>query len=100
VKEGAGENGGNLDVTPQEFAVRSLAQEYGGGAFAVQGDVVVFSNYSDQRLYKQTIGGTEEEACIHSDCFAILVSLLIIVGRRIAVAYHTCTLQKISFAVA
>ncbi|XP_047075738.1 acylamino-acid-releasing enzyme-like isoform X1 [Lolium rigidum] len=56
VKEGAGENGGNLNVTPQEFAVRSLAQEYGGGAFAVQGDVVVFSNYSDQRLYKQTIG--------------------------------------------
>ncbi|XP_044438575.1 uncharacterized protein [Triticum aestivum] len=56
VKEGAGADGRGLDVTPQEFAVRSLAQEYGGGAFAVQGDVVVFSNYSDQRLYKQTIG--------------------------------------------
>ncbi|VAI84202.1 unnamed protein product [Triticum turgidum subsp. durum] len=56
VKEGAGTDGRGLDVTPQEFAVRSLAQEYGGGAFAVQGDVVVFSNYSDQRLYKQTMG--------------------------------------------
>jgi hypothetical protein len=25
----------------------------------VQGDTVVFSNYTDQRLYKQTIGGEE-----------------------------------------
>ena len=61
MKEGAGTDGRGLDVTPQEFAVRSLAQEYGGGAFAVQGDVVVFSNYSDQRLYKQTMGGAEED---------------------------------------
>ncbi|GJN00332.1 hypothetical protein PR202_ga17756 [Eleusine coracana subsp. coracana] len=47
-----------MDVTPREFAVRTLAQEYGGGsgAFAVQGDTVVFSNYNDQRLYRQTIG--------------------------------------------
>jgi len=59
VKEPAEPGGKARDVTPQEFAVRSLAQEYGGGAFAVQGDVVVFSNYSDQRLYKQTIGGKE-----------------------------------------
>jgi len=56
VKEPAEPGGKARDVTPQGFAVRSLAQEYGGGAFAVQGDVVVFSNYSDQRLYKQTIG--------------------------------------------
>lgn len=58
VKEAAEPGGDAVDVTPEGFAVRSLAQEYGGGAFAVQGDVVVFSNYSDQRLYKQTIGGT------------------------------------------
>ncbi|PWZ06956.1 hypothetical protein Zm00014a_020369 [Zea mays] len=56
VKEAAGPGGKALDVTPQGFAVRSLAQEYGGGAFAVQGDTVVFSNYTDQRLYMQTIG--------------------------------------------
>ncbi|KAG0513434.1 hypothetical protein BDA96_10G102100 [Sorghum bicolor] len=56
VKEAAEPGGKALDVTPQGFAVRSLAQEYGGGAFAVQGDTVVFSNYTDQRLYKQTIG--------------------------------------------
>ncbi|GAB2219060.1 hypothetical protein Droror1_Dr00006687 [Drosera rotundifolia] len=43
------------DVTPIGFAVRTLAQEYGGGAFAISGDTVVFSNYKDQRLYKQSI---------------------------------------------
>ncbi|KAK3131943.1 hypothetical protein QOZ80_6AG0513700 [Eleusine coracana subsp. coracana] len=56
VKEAAEPSGEAQDVTPQGFAVRSLAQEYGGGAFAVQGDTVVFSNYDDQRLYRQTIG--------------------------------------------
>uniref|UniRef100_R7WEB2 Dipeptidyl peptidase family member 6 n=1 Tax=Aegilops tauschii TaxID=37682 RepID=R7WEB2_AEGTA len=42
-----------VDVIPQEFAARTLVQEYGGGAFAVQDNTVVFSNYKDQRLYKQ-----------------------------------------------
>ncbi|KAK7305102.1 hypothetical protein VNO77_43002 [Canavalia gladiata] len=44
-----------VDVTPKEFGVRTLAQEYGGGAFTVSGDVVFFANYKDQRLYKQSI---------------------------------------------
>ncbi|KAK3131942.1 hypothetical protein QOZ80_6AG0513690 [Eleusine coracana subsp. coracana] len=58
VREAADPGGKAMDVTPREFAVRTLAQEYGGGsgAFAVQGDTVVFSNYNDQRLYRQTIG--------------------------------------------
>ncbi|CAL5037490.1 unnamed protein product [Urochloa decumbens] len=45
-----------VDVIPQGFAARTLVHEYGGGAFAVNNDVVVFSNYKDQRLYKQTVG--------------------------------------------
>ncbi|KAL6605964.1 hypothetical protein ACP70R_041617 [Stipagrostis hirtigluma subsp. patula] len=45
-----------VDVIPHEFAARTLAQEYGGGAFAVDKNVVVFSNYRDQRLYKQALG--------------------------------------------
>ncbi|XP_057973331.1 uncharacterized protein LOC131161527 [Malania oleifera] len=44
-----------VDITPKEFAVRTVAQEYGGGAFKILGDVVIFSNYKDQRLYKQSI---------------------------------------------
>lgn len=37
--------------------MRTLAQEYGGVAFSVSGNMVIFSNYQDQRLYKQIIGG-------------------------------------------
>ncbi|KAB2076102.1 hypothetical protein ES319_A06G017900v1 [Gossypium barbadense] len=43
-----------IDITPPEFSVRTLAQEYGGGAFRIYGDTVIFSNYKDQRLYKQS----------------------------------------------
>ncbi|PKA50012.1 acylaminoacyl-peptidase [Apostasia shenzhenica] len=45
------------EIIPPEYAARTLAQEYGGGSFAVLDDVVIFSNYKDQRLYKQFIGG-------------------------------------------
>ncbi|KAK6939558.1 Peptidase S9, prolyl oligopeptidase, catalytic domain [Dillenia turbinata] len=44
-----------IDITPKDFAVRTLAQEYGGGAFSISGDTLVFSNYKDQRLCKQSI---------------------------------------------
>ncbi|KAL1332894.1 hypothetical protein HN51_061662 [Arachis hypogaea] len=47
--------GDPVDVIPKEFGVRTLAQEYGGGAFTVSGDVVFFANYKDQRLYKQSL---------------------------------------------
>lgn len=54
-------NGGEaVDITPKEFGVRTLAQEYGGGAFTVSGDVVFFANYNDQRLYKQSISSLGE----------------------------------------
>lgn len=49
-----------VDITPKDFAVRTLAQEYGGGAFKISGDTVVFSNYKDQRMYKQSISSTGE----------------------------------------
>ncbi|KAM3221531.1 hypothetical protein P3L10_020801 [Capsicum annuum] len=44
-----------IDVTPKDFSVRTLAQEYGGGDFCISGDTLIFSNYKDQRLYKQSI---------------------------------------------
>jgi dipeptidyl aminopeptidase/acylaminoacyl peptidase len=46
-------------VTPDDdsrFSVRTRVHEYGGGAFAVDGGVVVFSNFADQRLYRQDPG--------------------------------------------
>ncbi|XP_020517420.1 uncharacterized protein LOC18424793 isoform X3 [Amborella trichopoda] len=45
------------DITLPEFSVRTLAQEYGGGAFTVYENVVIFSHYNDQRLYMQSIDG-------------------------------------------
>ncbi|XP_047156216.1 uncharacterized protein LOC124827247 [Vigna umbellata] len=52
--------GESVDITPKEFGVRTLAQEYGGAAFTVSGDVVFFANYNDQRLYKQSITSLDE----------------------------------------
>ncbi|KAK3024533.1 hypothetical protein RJ639_043725 [Escallonia herrerae] len=43
------------DITPKGFSVRTTAQEYGGGAFRVLRDVLVFSNNEDQRLYKHSL---------------------------------------------
>ncbi|KAL2322646.1 hypothetical protein Fmac_027025 [Flemingia macrophylla] len=48
-----------VDITPKEFGVRTLAQEYGGGAFTVSGDLLFFVNYDDQRLYLQSISSLD-----------------------------------------
>ncbi|KAK1302399.1 hypothetical protein QJS10_CPB12g01396 [Acorus calamus] len=56
VKEPTEAGGKPIDIITSEFAARTLAQEYGGGAFAVSKNMVVFSNYKDQRLYKQHFG--------------------------------------------
>ncbi|HEY9633349.1 MAG TPA: S9 family peptidase [Coleofasciculaceae cyanobacterium] len=42
------------DVTPSPFNARTRVHEYGGGAFTVKDGTVYFSNFADQRLYKQT----------------------------------------------
>ncbi|GER36345.1 alpha/beta-Hydrolases superfamily protein [Striga asiatica] len=55
VRQGENKEDEPTDITPKDFAVRTVAQEYGGGAFSILGDYVVFSNYKDQRLYKQSI---------------------------------------------
>ncbi|CAJ1964141.1 unnamed protein product [Sphenostylis stenocarpa] len=49
-----------VDITPKGFGVRTLAQEYGGGAFTVSGDILFFANFDDQRLYKQSITSLDE----------------------------------------
>ena len=46
------------DVTPPPFNVRSRVHEYGGGAYAVSGERVWFSNFEDGRIYAQTGAGT------------------------------------------
>ena len=41
------------DVTPAAFNARTRVHEYGGGAFCVDDGMVYFSNFKDQRLYRQ-----------------------------------------------
>jgi len=48
--------GRTTDVTPPPFNARTLVHEYGGGAFAVAEGTVYFSNFADQRLYRQDPG--------------------------------------------
>jgi dipeptidyl aminopeptidase/acylaminoacyl peptidase len=44
-----------IDVTPKPFNARTRVHEYGGGDFTVAGKTVYFSNFDDQRLYKQRL---------------------------------------------
>lgn len=54
-----GRDGSVEPVTPDDanaFNVRTRVHEYGGGAFAIQSGTIYFSNYADQRLYRQDPG--------------------------------------------
>ncbi|GAB4471001.1 MAG: S9 family peptidase [Anaerolineae bacterium] len=44
------------DVIPDGMNARTLAHEYGGGMYFVGGGTVYFSNFADQRLYRQGRG--------------------------------------------
>jgi dipeptidyl aminopeptidase/acylaminoacyl peptidase len=45
------------DVTPEGFNVRTTVHEYGGGAYLIRDGTAYFSNFADQRLYRQDPGG-------------------------------------------
>ncbi|NJN86917.1 MAG: S9 family peptidase [Leptolyngbyaceae cyanobacterium SL_7_1] len=51
---------GSIDRTPAEFNVRTRVHEYGGGAFMVADRTIYFSNFADQRLYRQSLLGQPE----------------------------------------
>ncbi|MEA3344925.1 MAG: S9 family peptidase [Chloroflexota bacterium] len=46
-------DGRRTEVTPSPFNARTRVHEYGGGAFVVVDGTVYFSNFADQRLYRQ-----------------------------------------------
>ena len=52
--------GANVDVTSPPFNARTRVHEYGGGEYLVSNGIVYFSNFSDQRLYKQEGQGTPQ----------------------------------------
>jgi dipeptidyl aminopeptidase/acylaminoacyl peptidase len=48
---------GAVDVTPPDYNARTRVHEYGGGDYLAAGNVVYFSNFADQRLYRQVSDG-------------------------------------------
>ena len=49
-------NGQISDITPPQFSARTRVHEYGGGSYSVFDGIVFFSNFADQRLYRQEPG--------------------------------------------
>ena len=57
------------DITPVGFNARTRVHEYGGGDYAVSNGTIIFSNFTDQRLYVQRPGlGAEafDPGCRHT----------------------------------
>ncbi len=52
--------GSVTDITSEPFNVRTRVHEYGGGAYLVHQGTVYFSNFADQRLYRQRAGEPPE----------------------------------------
>ena len=52
--------GGANQLSPEDFNVRTRVHEYGGAPFAVGPDGVWFSNFRDQKLYRQCDGAAPE----------------------------------------
>jgi len=50
------QDGKMTDLTPTPFNARTRVHEYGGRAYAVAGGTAYFSNFADQRLYRQDPG--------------------------------------------
>ena len=68
------------DITPVGFNARTRVHEYGGGDFAVSKGTIVFSNFTDQRLYLQQPGSepkplTPAEALRYADGVIMMVEI-------------------------
>jgi dipeptidyl aminopeptidase/acylaminoacyl peptidase len=50
-------DGAKRELTPSDFNVRTRVHEYGGGSYLVHRSTVYFSNFADQRLYRQDWNG-------------------------------------------
>lgn len=53
--------GATREINAAPFNVRTRVHEYGGGAYLVKDDVVYYSNFTDQRIYRQTVGDALSE---------------------------------------
>lgn len=58
------DSNGIIDLTRAPLNVRTRVHEYGGGDYTVYDGAVYFSNFSDQRLYRQSVSGDSEAEAI------------------------------------
>ncbi len=75
-------------ITPKNFNIRSRVHEYGGRCFCVQGDEIVFNNFADGRLYRQSLASGSAPVAITSeddDCVGF-ADIKTIVGKSQLVA--------------
>jgi dipeptidyl aminopeptidase/acylaminoacyl peptidase len=63
-----GKHGTAEDVTPPPFNARTKVHEYGGGAVLISRGTIFFSNFSDQKLYRQDQNGTPRPIGQASQC--------------------------------
>ncbi|MBX8565925.1 S9 family peptidase [Pseudomonas cichorii] len=54
-------------LTPEGFSVRSRVYEYGGGAFCIADNAVVFVNERDQQLYRQALNADAPLQLTHGE---------------------------------
>ncbi|MEJ2267376.1 MAG: S9 family peptidase [Anaerolineales bacterium] len=65
-------DGNRTELTPTPFNARTRVHEYGGHAYVIENETVYFSNFADQRLYRQDPGSpprpiTPETALRYAD---------------------------------
>ena len=60
-------DGATGDVTPPGFNARSRVHEYGGGHYAVKDGTVYFTNFDDQRLYRQDLDAAPRPITAEAD---------------------------------
>jgi len=74
-----GPDGSHQDVLPPPFNARTRVHEYGGGDYVVDGEMVYFSNFADQRLYR-TAPGVEPQALTREE--GLRYADAVVDGRR------------------
>ena len=83
-------DGNTEDMTPRPFNVRTRVHEYGDGDFAVADGVIYFTNFEDQRLFRQQPGGQPEPITASADPVAGLrfADFVVDAGRNRLVCVH------------
>lgn len=77
-----GGDGTTGDVLPQPWNLRSRVHEYGGGAYAVHDDHLVFVDYADNRLYRLEPDGHEPQPISPEDP-RVRFGALVLAGDRL-----------------